>query len=82
MALKGVCDVEGELVIPALANSGFERCYLALSAHTPRVQVSVHTARVCWHSELGFDTPSRYLASAGTPVKKKHYKLRFCTLMR
>ena len=42
---------------------------LALSAHTPRVQLSVYTVNTCWHSELGYDTPSRYLALAGTPVK-------------
>ena len=41
---------------------------LALSAHTPRVQLSVYTVSTCWHAELGCDTPGRYLASAGTPV--------------
>ena len=50
---------------------------LVLSAHTPRLQVSVHkvsvhkvsvhTVSACWRSELGYDTPSRYLASAGIP---------------
>ena len=37
---------------------------------TPRVQVSVYIVSACWRSELGLDTPSRYLASAGIPV---HY---------
>ena len=42
---------------------------LALSAHTPRVRLSVYTVSTCWPSELGWDTPSRYLASAGTHIK-------------
>ena len=44
------------------------RVALALSAHTPRVQLSVYNVSACWRSELGWDTPSRYLASAGTPA--------------
>ena len=35
---------------------------LALSAHTPRVQLSVYDVRASWRSELGLDTPGRYLA--------------------
>ena len=32
-------------------------------------QVSLNSCvDTCWHSELGYDTPSRYLALAGTPV--------------
>lgn len=38
---------------------------LALSAHTLWVQLTVHSARVCRPSQLGVDTPSRYLAPAG-----------------
>ena len=46
---------------------------LALSAHTPRVPISVYIVSTCWHSELGYDTPSRYLASAGTPANEYYY---------
>ena len=51
--------------ISVLANASMA---LALSAHTPRVQLSAYTVSACWHSELGYNTPGRYLASAGTPV--------------
>ena len=40
-----------------------------LFADTPRVQLSVYNVSARWLSELGWDTPSRYLAPAGTPVK-------------
>ena len=36
-----------------------------------KVTLSVYTVSTSWHSELGYDTPSRFLASAGTPVKKQ-----------
>ena len=45
---------------------------LALSAHTLRVQLSVRSVGACWRSELGWDTPSRYLASLG-PVNSYYY---------
>ena len=41
---------------------------LALSAHTPRLQLCVYSVSASWRSELGKDMPSRYLASAGIPV--------------
>ena len=47
---------------------------VALSVRTLRVQLSVHSVSECWRSELGQGTPSRYLASAGTPV---HYYFDF-----
>ena len=40
---------------------------LALSAHTLRVQLSVQSVSACWRSEVGQDTPSRYL-HRGKPV--------------
>lgn len=40
----------------------------ALSVHTPRVQLSVYNAVTSWPSELGQDTLSGYLESAGKPV--------------
>ena len=42
---------------------------LALSAHTLGVQFRVYTVSACWHSGLRWDTPRRYLASGGIPVK-------------
>ena len=41
---------------------------LAVSARTSRVQLSVYLANTCRRSELGWDTASRYLTLAGTPV--------------
>ena len=41
-----------------------------MTAHNPRVQLSVLIVSTCWCSELGQDTPSKYLAAASTP---KHY---------
>ena len=35
---------------------------------SPRVQLSDHIVSTCWRSGVGYDRPSRYLASAGTPV--------------
>ena len=34
---------------------------IALSAHTPRVQLSVYNAGASWRSELAWDTPSNPL---------------------
>ena len=56
--------------VSVLANASMA---LALSTHTPRVQLSVYTLSTCWHSELGYDTPGRYLASSGTPVNYYYY---------
>lgn len=47
--------------LPVLANSSM--------ALILRVQVGVYSVSTCQCSELGWDTPFRYLASAGTPVK-------------
>ena len=52
---------------PVLAHASMA---LALSALNSRVQVSVYTVSAC--SELGQDTPSGYLASAGIPVNYYH----------
>lgn len=41
---------------------------LALSAHTLRVPLSVHDAKACGHSGLGWDTTHKSLALAGNPV--------------
>ena len=45
--------------IAFLANASMA---LALSAHTPSMQLSVYNVNASWHSEFGQDTPSRYLA--------------------
>ena len=42
---------------------------LALSAHTPRVQLSVYHVSASWHSKLGQDTPRRYLAISWNTCK-------------
>ena len=39
---------------------------MALSAHTRTVQLGVHGVNACWRSDLGWDTPRRYLASLET----------------
>ena len=41
---------------------------LALAANTLGVRLSGYSVGECWRSELGLDTPSGYLTSAGTPV--------------
>ena len=53
------------LPFSVLANASMA---FALSAHTPRVQLSVFIVSTCWRSEQGEDMPGSYLATAGTPV--------------
>ena len=38
-------------------------------AHTPRVQLSVYHISAIWRSELGWGTPSRYLAISWNTCK-------------
>lgn len=39
------------------------------TARAARVQLSVYLVSIRWRSELGWDTPSRYQTSAGTPER-------------
>ena len=54
-------------LVPRSMNTTVTSCCISTSV-TARVQLSVYTVSTYWHSELGYDTPSRYLALAGTPL--------------
>lgn len=43
-----------------------------VSVH-PQDSLGVHSVSECWRPELGQDTPSSHLASAGTRVRYHHY---------
>lgn len=42
------------------------------------IQYSVHSVSEYWRSGLSLDTPSRFLASAGTPVK--HHCMQYACM--